>query len=488
MKKIIEALQPAFIKPSFLQTWNGIAFKPFLAIATFIISLWLMPTPEGLSAQAWHLLILFLATILGVIFKPLPLAAWCLLSLCACIFTKTLTLEQGFGAFGKDVVWLVVFAFFMAKGFIKTGLGSRLAYFFIKTFGKSSLGLTYGFVLTGFMLSPFIPSSTARSGGILFPIVKSVAEEYGSTPEKNTQEKIGSFLLMTVFQADVIYSATFLTSFAVNPLAASLMRDVGVDVTWLSWAQAAIVPTLITLVLLPLLLYILIPPQVKKTPEAPHIAAEQLREMGKLSAQEIIMLITFVLLIVLWILGGVLGINPTTAAMLGVVILLVTGVLSWDDLGQEQGAWTMLVWVAILVGLASNMTGLGVISWFGQHIQVLVSGMATLSASACILLIFFFSHYFFASSAAHASSLYMVFLTAMIGLGVNPLFAGLSLSWASTLSSGLTHYGTGPAPLFFGANYIPITKWWQLGLIVALFILAIWSTIGTAWWYFIGLL
>ncbi|MBT4880573.1 MAG: DASS family sodium-coupled anion symporter [Alphaproteobacteria bacterium] len=461
---------------------------PALVIFVICGGLWLIDPPSGLDLKAWQLFIIFFGTILGVVLKPLPMGAIALLGVVFATLTQTLTLPQALSSFSKPVVWLVVFAFFIAKGFIKTGLGSRIAYFFISLLGKSSLGLSYGIVLTDFLLSPVIPSNTARSGGILFPIVKSLSEEYGSSPKEGTQRKIGAFLMQVTFQADVVISGIFLTALAGNPLTIGFAREFGAEITWMTWVLATIVPGMVCLLLIPLILYYLYPPEVKTTPEAPNIARENLKEMGSLQFGEVVMLLTFSVLLVLWIFGSSLDVHPATAALLGVVTLLSTGVLSWEDILKERGAWDTLIWFSILLGMATYLAEFGMMKWFGAHVQSLVSTYTMGVAVVILALIYFYSHYFFASATAHISSLYSVFLVAFIAAGVPPLPAALLLAVFSSLSSGLTHYGTGPAPVFYGAKYVKIKTWWALGAIISVVNLAVWALLGPVWWRMIGML
>src|SRR5204862_8263964 len=142
---------------------------------------------------------------------------------------------------------------------------------------------------------------------------------------------IAAFLLKLCYQANIITSAMFLTAMAGNPLVAGFAEELGVAISWMSWCTAAIVPGLINLAVLPLILFKLYPPSITSTPEAPQFAKEKLKEMGKLKKQEWIMLGTFGLLLTLWIAGEQWDINATSAAFLGLAILLATGVLHWED-------------------------------------------------------------------------------------------------------------------------------------------------------------
>ncbi|HQS83621.1 MAG: anion permease [Alphaproteobacteria bacterium 16-39-46] len=472
--------------PQETQSWTGAALAPSFIILITAFALWFMPPPTGLEVSAWHLLIIFLGTIIGIILKPLPMGAIATLGLSLCVITNLIPLQQSLSSFSSPIVWLVLSAFFIARGFVKTGLGSRIAYYFMTFLGRSSLGLSYGLVLTDFFLSPVIPSNTARGGGIIFPIVQSLSNEYGSSPNTNSQRKIGAFLTQVAFQANLVTSAMFLTAFAGNPLAAKLAKEVGVIMNWGTWAIAGIVPGLVHLALLPLFLFFIYPPTLKKTPEAPELARKKLKEMGPLSFHEITMLLIFALLLVLWIFGGNFGVEPTTAALLGLSLLLFTGVLSWDDLLQEKAAWDTFFWLAILLGLAGALSDYGIIKWFGSGVENFVGLLSKPVAFAVLSILYFYCHYFFASGTAHITSLYVMFLIAIVSTGIPAPLATFVLAVFASLSSGLTHYGTGAAPVFFGGNFIPVRTWWRLGFLCSLLTLLVWSVVGGLWWKFLG--
>ena len=408
------------------------------------------------------------------------------MGIAATALTGTLTLSESLSGFSHPVIWLIVSAFFISRGFIKTGLGARIAYLFMVAVGRKSLGLGYSMVATDLVLAPAIPSNTARSGGIIFPILTSVAKSYGSDPRDGTARRIGSFLIQTSFQGTVITSAMFLTAMAGNPLAAKLAGDEGVEITWGGWALAAIVPGLVSLAVVPWILYKVYPPEIKETPAATEIARKRLVEMGKLKSSEWTMLGTFCLLLLLWILGGELGIHSTTAAFVGLVVLLLRGALTWEDVLQEKGAWNTLVWFAALVMMATQLNELGLIPWFGETMSSAVTGISWHTAFLILSLVYFYSHYFFASNTAHVSSMYGAFLVVAIAAGTPPMLAALVLGFFSNLFSSMTHYGTGPAPVLFGSGYVEMGVWWKLGALISLVNIIVWLGIGGLWWKFIG--
>jgi len=442
------------------------------------------PAPQGIQQQAWNLFAIFVSTIIGVILKPFPMGVVSVLGLAAAVVTGTLSFAEGFSGFSNEVVWLVVFSFFVARGFISTGLGSRVAYQVMSVFGKNTLGLGYGLVLTDLLLAPTIPSVTARAGGVVFPILKSLAEVFTG---KSHDPRMGAFLTLCAFQGSAITSAMFLTSMAGNPLIAQFAKDSGITLTWGGWALASIVPGLISLIVVPYVMYRLAPPTIKQTPHARDMAKEKLEIMGPMKRTEWIMFGIFALLIALWVLGPSINLKATVTAMIGLVIMLCTGILKWKDVLEEQGAWDTFIWFSILITLASFLNKFGMATWFGEFVVSHVSGLNWMAGFSVVAILYFYSHYFFASNVAHISAMYAPLLIVSIALGTPPELAALTLAFFSSLFGGLTHYGSGPAPIFFGAGYVSVGEWWKMGAIASVLNIAIWAVAGGLWWKVIGL-
>ncbi|MHC8966450.1 anion permease [Priestia aryabhattai] len=465
-----------------------VKFIPLLICLAIGLILWFITPPSGLDVRAWHLFAIFVATIVGLIIKPLPLGSVAILSLTIIVLTNTLTLEQSLSGFQNTTIWLIVIAFFISRGFIKTGLGTRVAYIFVRLFGKKTLGLSYSLIVSDLLLSPAMPSNTARAGGIILPIIRSLSETYGSRTGDGTERRVGAFLTKVSFQGDMITSAMFVTAMAANPLAVKMTEQItGQTISWVGWAAAAIVPGIISLIVIPLVIYKLYPPELKETPEASEIAVKKLNEMGPLKKEEWYMIGVFLLLLVLWIFGANLNINATTTAFIGLCTLLLTQVLSWSDIKKEQGAWDTLVWFAVLVMMATFLNDLGMIPWFSDLMKGTVSHMSWMTALIVLAIAYFYSHYFFASNTAHVSAMYAAFLSVIVAAGAPPLLSALILAFFSNLFGCLTHYGSGPAPVFFGSGYVTQQKWWSLGFLISIIHIIIWIGIGGLWWKLIGL-
>ena len=455
-----------------------------LAVAAGIMAI---PIPAGVTPQSWHLLAIFAATITGSIVRPIPGAAVVLLGITALPLFRVLTINEALTGYADPVVWLVLAAFFISRGMIKTGLGRRIAFLFIKAIGRHSLGLSYALASTETVLATVIPSTGARSGGIIFPIAKSLAEAYESRPGP-TARRLGAFLMASVYQCNVIVCAMFLTGQASNPIIARFAKDVtGIEITYARWAIASIVPGLLCLVLVPWLLYRVFPPEIKHTPGASRIASEELKEMGPMKWSEWLMLLVFALVAILWMTSKLHGIDYAAVALVGISVLLVTGVLDWEDLITEKAAWGVFIWYGGLLRMAEALGQTGITKRFAEASASLTTGWKWWLALASLLLIYFYAHYVFASITAHVTAMFVPFLIVILAAGTPTYLAVLSLAYFSNLGASLTHYGTTPAPIYFGAGYTTQRTWWWLGLITSFATIAVWSLVGFTWWKILGL-
>ncbi|HEX8143726.1 MAG TPA: DASS family sodium-coupled anion symporter [Pyrinomonadaceae bacterium] len=453
------------------------------------------PVPAGITAESWRLLAIFVATIIGSILRPVPGGAMVLIGVTALALSGAMPVGEALRGYADPIVWLVLAAFMISRGMIKTGLGRRIAFLFIRAIGRRSLGLGYALISTDMLLALVVPSTGARSGGIIFPIAKSLAEAYESEPGP-TARRLGAFLMITLYQCDVVICAMFLTGQASNPVIAKFAAQVtGIDLSYSRWAIGAIVPGLLSLLVVPLIIYRLFPPEIKRTPAAAEFAAAELAGMGPMRWPEKIMLMVFGLVAALWIVGDKLAwmtggrvgaIHYAVVALIGICVLLLSGVLDWEDVLRERAAWDVFIWYGGLVRMAEALGETGITKRFAEGAAGLTGGWSWWAALGALLLIYFYAHYAFASITAHATAMYIPFLTVIIAAGAPPYLAALSLAYFSNLDASLTHYGTTPAPIWFGAGYLKQRTWWWLGLVVSVPNILIWTVVGFLWWKLLG--
>lgn len=419
-------------------------------------------------------------------FRPLPSGGVTLVALVFALLTNTLTIPQAFSGLTSDTIWLIVSAFLFSRGLIKTGLGSRIAYFLMGKFGSSSLKLGYAFSLGDLIISTFIPSNTARSGGIVYPIVRSVSEVANSTPDKNPR-KLGAYLIMTTVHNDNMASLLTMTGAAGNLLVVGFAAQIAnVNISWATWLLAMSVPTLFMFVITPLLLHRMYPPEAKDTSEAKQIAQDELTRMGPISKHEKILSVIFALTIIGWATTLLTGIKAATVALVGLTLMLVLDIITWEEVVSEKGAWDVMFWMGGMYSLADNLSKMEFFDVFSDKISTSLTNISWPIGLSILVFLFLITTYIFASGISHILALYPVFLTIAVGLGVPPYLAVLSLGVCTCIDQTMTHYSSGPAALYFGSGYIKQVTWWRFGVIMLLINVVVFGTLGLGWWKLLG--
>jgi divalent anion:Na+ symporter, DASS family len=446
------------------------------------------PAPEGVSREAWTLFAIFISTIVGSIVQPLTGAAMVLLGVIATAMFGALKPAEALKGYSEPVVWLVLAAFFLSVGMIKTGLGRRIALLFVRAIGRRTVGLGYALIATDFVLASMIPSNAARNGGVILPIARSISETYDSRPYDGTATRLGTYLMTLLYQADIIICATFITGQASNIIIADLIqKNTDLQIGYLTWFAAAIVPAAVSLIAVPYLIFRLSPPEVKETPAAAEFAASELEKLGPMKRREWLMLGVLVAVVVFWTTKDHLHtIDTAIVAMSGICALLITRVIDWRDLMGEQNAWSVFVWYGGLVNMAAALSNTGLTRIFAESMGGYTSGMGWVAALAILALVYFYSHYLFASITAHVLAMFVPFLTVTLVAGAPAGLAVLLLAYFSNLNAGITHYGTTPAPIYFGTGYVSLKQWWKIGFAASVINIAVWSSIGLMWWKLLG--
>ena len=453
----------------------------------------ILPAPDGLKPYAWYYFATFAAVILGLILEPIPAAA---VGLIGVAFAAALGLVEPkpgnairwvLSGFANTTVWLVFGAFMFAMGYEKTGLGRRIALALVKRLGKKTLGLGYAITLADLILAPFTPSNTARSGGTIFPVIRNIPALYGSEPGE-TARKIGSYIMWTAFAATCVTSSMFITALAPNLLALDLVKKaVKLDITWTQWFIGFFPLGIGMLVILPFLIYKLYPPQIKASKEVPAWASQELGKMGRITGKEIAMALLVILALMLWIFGRDL-IDATLVAIVVIGLMVIAGIVRWDDVLGNKSAWNVLVWFATLVTMADGLFKVGFVTWFSKVASALLTGFSPLVIMGILVALFFFVHYMFASLTAHTTAVLPVMLAAGAAIpGIPVKSFALLLCYSLGIMGIITPYATGPGPVYFGSGYIGRRDFWVLGAVFGIIFIAALILIGIPYLSYINL-
>jgi len=474
-------------------------WKALAPVAVAVVLL-LLPAPAGLAEYAWRYFAIFAGVVVGLVLEPLPGGAIGLIGVTVITITAPYTLysaaelaQPGFhpadaalswalSGFSNATVWLIFTAFMFALGYEKTGLGERIALILVKSLGRRTLTLGYGVALADTILAPFTPSNTARSGGTIYPIIRNLPPLYDSKPNDPSARRIGSYIMWVAIATTCVTSSLFLTGLAPNLLALAIIgKTTQVTISWMQWFAVMAPAGILLLLAVPLLTYWLYPPEVKESNQVVDWATSEMKKLGPLHWNELIVAGLVLMALFFWITGASY-INATTVALLAVCLMLVTGAFSWRDMLGDSAAWNTLVWFATLVALADGLSKVGFVTWLAQLIGHSLAGAPATVALVVLIVAFFALHYLFASTTAHTTALLPVMLavgTAVPGLSMQRYALLLSLSLG--LMGIITPYGTGPSPIYYGSGYLPSADYWRLGTIFGLIFLVVFLLITVPW-------
>lgn len=439
--------------------------------------IWHLPIPFDLTPAAWHLFAIFITAIIGVLIDALSIFTASVLALVAVVMLRVLPPEKAFSGFSESFILLILAAFLVAKGVIKSGLGTRIAFLLISRFGNSTLNLGYCIVATDTLLGPAIPSNTARSG-ILYPIAHALSLDTGSRPTPENRKKTGTYLMMTAISGHTISSALWFTGMAANPVGAGIAANFGVNMNFGHWLFVASVPCIIALLAIPLVLYKLFPPEIKYTPAAPNMAKKALHEMGPMSNKEKIMGATFFGMIFLWALSPVLNIDLAIVAFLGLSVLILTNVYTLEDIRQGAGdALETYVWFAILYMMSTALNDMGFMKILGAQLAGHIREYNWVTVYIFLTVLYVVIHYLFVSQTAHLLALYAVFLQVAVNSQIPAALMAYMLSFATNYFAVITPQASSSNVLFAGSGFLPSEDIYKQGAVItvlntAIFLLA----------------
>jgi len=466
---------------------NGKLIKGLICLGVPGIVL-LCPTPTGLKLWAWQLFAVYLGAVLGLILRPVkePIVLITAMGMVSVCFNQT---KVALEAFGETTPWLVFTAFIIGQCFVETGLGRRIAYALIDKFGKSSLRLGYIAALSDLLLSPAIPSNTARSGGLVYPIFQSLALTLNSRPDDGTERRIGSYLMVLMYQNSLITGTMFITAGAIMPLMIKLTNDImHADISWIQWAVAMSVPGLLCLLLAPYVVYKIYPPELKKV-DNKAVAQEGYKKIGLMSRQEKILAVLFIFAIIGWATGTITKIDSTAVALALLSLSLLTGVISWEKVLASKSAWSTFIWYGGIISLANGLNKASFFVWLGnlfsQHLDF--TGVNSVAILGGLIFITIIVRYLFASTIAFVVTFIPVIYTLGAVANVPALPLLLMTAASAQIASLMTHYGNAVGTVLYGAGYVPQGTWWKIGHIVMAISMTTYFIIGLSWWKFLGL-
>jgi divalent anion:Na+ symporter, DASS family len=447
----------------------------------------IVPPPQGLGVEGWRLAGIFVAAIMGLVVQVIPEAALLLIAVTiATLFV--VPLKEVLVGYMDSSIWLVVIAIMLSHGFKKSGLTRRIGLFLISSFGKSSLRVAYCISFLETILASSVPSTPARTGGIVFPLAEGFIQAVDPSP-KERPRRIAAYLIFLMYALTITSGSLYLTGLAPNPFAAKLANDVlGTHIDWSTWTMAAF-PGFLGMLVIPWLIYKVYPPELKNLDSLRQSAKANLEEMGRVSRKEWAAGLIFVTVLALWATGKWTRIDATVVAFVGISLMFLLEVIKWQDLAESKEIISTLIWFGGIIGLSSALAKYNFFNWLAAVLKAALptTGLPVFAVFVILALIANLPHYFFASTLGYVAAFAPLMFTFIAASDVPRYPAAFLSIFLLITSSTVTHYSNVVGPLLFGTGYVDKKSWWGLGLLCAIYHSIIYLTLGLAYWKWIGL-
>ena len=182
-----------------------------------------------------------------------------------------------------------------------------------------------------------------------------------------------------------------------------------------------------------------------------------------------------------WVAADSLGLNVTSIAFLGLGVLLMTGVLTLEDIAAQGDTLATFLWLAVLFALSGQLNELGFMSYAGERLASQMGGLSWPVTYVLLIVIYVFIHYLFVSQSSQVLALLGVFLDVGARGGVPVPLMAFGLLFASSYFSVITPQGGSQNIIFAASGYLKQNELYRLGLVVTLAFLVIFLVIGTPW-------
>jgi len=484
---------PSFIKKYAL--W--FAFAALLAIV-------LMPTPEGLPVAGKRMLGILVFSVIVWMTETVsyPVSAAVIVSLMAFLLgsapsvaepAKILGTDGGLkvalGGFSNTAWALVAGALFLAAAMTRTGLDKRIALVVLSRIGARTNRVLIGVILVGFVLSFFVPSTTARVS-CLVPIVMGIILAFGV----ERRSRFAGMMMIATAQADSLWNVGIKTAAAQNMVAVSfIQKQLGVDITWLKWFIAAAPFSAIMSVVLYFVLMKMMPPETDEIAGGKEAVAKSLAELGPMSPEEKRLLVTSLLLLFFWTTEKVLhpfDTSTTTIAAITYMLLPHIGVMSWED-AQKRIPWGTLVLFGVGISLGSALLSTKAAPWLAK---IIVGAFGLQTAPALMILavmsvFLIIIHLGFASATGLAAAMIPIIISVLQSVktpGLNVV--GMTMILQYVVSFGMILPVNAPQNMIaYGTGTFEVKDFVKTGipLTIAAYLLIL--LMGATYWKWLGL-
>ena len=429
---------------------------------------------DGLSPKAKRLLAIMVVLLFLFIVEPIPLEATAICIGVLLVITGVGDFKSVWAAYMHPVVVFIMSCLIFAISLDKAGLTTRMGYFIIRKSGNSVTRFTLILSIGLGMASMFMHDAAACAIGIvtMLPLMRAA----GIEPHTNTAR----FMMLSLpFAASCGGMGSLIGGGRCMVAAAFLKEFTGLEISFFDWIKYAMPAAMLCVPLAVGVVYLVYRPDQKI--KLPRLE----KSLGPWSVLEKKTLAIAAVTFVLWLTKGFHGIDYSITGMFGVVLLIIFGVLKWDDIHQnlEWGTALFIFGGGISLGLAMDYSGAAAYfanlffpfirgsGWLLLYLGVGVFGALVTNAMANV--------------AAAALILPIVIPMAQME-GVNPIILALCLGQATSFAMLLV-IGCPPNAIAYSYHFFKASDLTKAGAVATPVLLAALVLVAAVWWKILGL-
>ena len=340
-----------------------ISRKKWLVTAFFIsISIFYLPTPEGLSSEGHRTLIIVLTALILIISESIPLPAVAMLILIMEVILGVDTPDGVASSFMSDAVFFIMGSLMLAVSIVHQGLDKRLALVIINMTGNKTWRITFGFVAISAIMSSFVGEHTVAA--MMLPVALSLIRNTGLDTGKAT--RLSTLLLFSIAYGCAIGSIGTPSGGGRNVIMIGYLSEFGLgEISYLEWMKYAYPLMLIEIPIAAIILWFTFTPKQKIMDSAVRKLKVSVAKSGKLNNNQVMAIIVFIMVFLGWVfLSPVIGLG--IVALVGVFFYLSFRLIEWQDITRRTN-WGVIILFGAAISLGIQMKETGAALWVAEN-------------------------------------------------------------------------------------------------------------------------
>ena len=417
--------------------------------------LYFIPPPNGLSLAGYRILIIVFIALTLIITEVIPLPG---------IAFIIIILEVYFGigdantiarSFMNDAVFFVMGSLMLAVAIVKQGWDKRIALGIIWLTGNKTHNVAFGFAAISALLTSFVGEHTVAA--IMLPIALTLLRYTSNDMKKVT--RLAAYLLFSIAYGSLIGSIGTPSGGGRNVILINYWREFGMhEISYLTWMKYAFPLILIQIPILSWILRKNFTPEFSKLDTGIRRLKTQVAKTDTITPQKITALIIFFLVFLGWVIFSE-SIGLGIIALTGVVLYLVTGLVTWDDLHKHVN-WGVILLFGATISLGTQINNTGAAAWLANNLIIfagdLLSTMPIITDTIVVLLTTFLANIL--SSSATVAVLGPITLN----LPGDPIHIGLVMAFASA-SGYFTAVAAPACTIIYASGLVKAKDFLQVG-------------------------